>query len=208
LDESCFFHIEGANSDSDILKALRPALLTCRGMLWVTSTPYAPEGETYCLSRDHYGPDGDTKILVSKSTSRQTNPLLPQAWIDRAIARDPVGARSEYLCEWRLDVSSFIERSVIERCIDRGVPSRPYDSRHRYLCFADAASGLASGGDGDHFAWSIGHREGEQIIIDLATERKPPFDASAITAELASCCRLYGISEVTAGRLLGRRIVA
>jgi hypothetical protein len=203
LDESCYFLFEGqgSNNDSEILTALRPSLITTRGMLLIGSTPYAEEGETYRLYRDHYGQNGDPKILVSKSTSRQTNPTLPQAVIDRALQRDPAAARSEYLGDFRADISSFIERAVIERCIDHGILSRPYDSRYQYFCFADAASGLASGGDGDRYAWSIGHRgEGEQIIIDFATERKPPFDASAVTAELAACCRTYKISEVTADR--------
>jgi Terminase large subunit, T4likevirus-type, N-terminal len=200
LDEACYFYVEGSNSDGDILTALRPSLITTRGALMIASTPYAEEGEVYRLYRDHYGPKGDSGILVAKATSRQTNPMLPQLVIDRALQRDPVAARSEYLAEFRADLSGFIDRAVVERCIDQGVPSRPYDSRFQYLAFADVASGLASGGDGDRFAWSIGHRDGEQIIIDLATERKPPFDASTVTAELASCCQAYRIGEVTADR--------
>jgi hypothetical protein len=202
LDESCYFLFEGqgSNNDSEILTALRPSLITTRGMLLIGSTPYAPEGETFRLFRDHYGPGGDPRILVSKSTSRQTNPTLSQAIIDRALARDPAAARSEYLAEWRVDVSNFIERAIIERCIDRGVVSRPYDSRFVYICFCDVASGIASGGDGDRYAWSIAHRENDQIVLDYAVERKPPFDAAQITAELAACCRTYKISEVTADR--------
>jgi hypothetical protein len=202
LDESCYFLFEGqgSNTDSEILTVLRPSLITTRGMLLAGSTPYAPEGETYRLFRDHYRHDGDPKILVSKSTSRQTNPTLPQSIIDRALARDPIAARSEYLGEWRHDVSNFIDREVIERCIDRGVTSRPYNSRYQYVGFADVASGIASGGDGDRYAWSIGHREGEQIVLDYAVERKPPFDAAQITAELAACCRTYHVTQVAADR--------
>jgi hypothetical protein len=169
-------------------------------MLLIGSTPYSEEGETYRLFRDHFRPDGDPKILVSKSTSRQTNPTLPQSIIDRALARDPASARSEYLGEFRTDISTFIERAIIERCTDRGIASRPYDQRFQYVCFADVASGIASGGDGDRYAWSIGHRENNQIVLDLAAERKPPFDASAVTADLASICRTYKIHEVTADR--------
>jgi hypothetical protein len=202
LDESCYFLFEGqgSNTDSAILTALRPSLITTRGMLLIGSTPYAEEGETYRLYRDHYGPKGDPKIMVSKSTSRQTNPTLPQSVIDRALQRDPAAARSEYLGEFRADISSFIERAVIERCIDHGIRSRPCDSRFQYICFADAASGLASGGDGDRFAWCIGHREGDQILIDLAAEQRPPFDASLITSDLAAACHVFHISEVTADR--------
>jgi hypothetical protein len=202
LDESAFFLFEGqgSNTDTEILNSLRPSLITTRGMLMVSSTPYSEEGATYNLFRDHYGPDGDPRILVSRSTSRQTNATLPQSVIDRALQRDPAVARSEYLGEWRVDISSFIERAVIERCIDRGITSRPHDSRWQYFCFADVASGIASGGDGDRYAWSIGHREGEQIVLDFATERKPPFDASAVTAELAATCRTYRVHEVTADR--------
>lgn len=181
-----YFQVEGSNTDAEILNSVRPSLITTGGQLLIGSTPYAEEGELYRLYRNHFGPNGDPKLLVAKGTSRQTNPTLPELVITRALERDPLAARSEFLCEFRADISTFIERVIIERCIDRGVTSRPYDERFQYICFADVASGIASGGDGDRYAWSIGHGENDQIVLDFATERKPPFDAGAITAELAS----------------------
>jgi hypothetical protein len=56
------------------------------------------------------------------------------------------------------------------------------DGWDRCVCFADASSGLShatgagkSSKGGDAFAASIGHREGETIIIDLVFERKSTF---------------------------------
>jgi hypothetical protein len=61
--------------------------------------------ETY---RRHYGPDGDSEILVAKGTSRDFNPDLSQKFIHRALERDPEANRAEYLAEFRTDVESLL----------------------------------------------------------------------------------------------------
>jgi hypothetical protein len=44
----------------------------------------------------HYGPQGDPLILVAQGTSRDLNPTLPQAAVDRALERDEAVAKAEY----------------------------------------------------------------------------------------------------------------
>jgi hypothetical protein len=192
LDEAAYFAVEGVNTDSEILQALRPSLITTRGMLMIASTPYATEGELFRLHQDHFGAKGDAKLLVAKATSKQTNPLLPQQVIDRAIQRDPAGARSEYLAEFRSDISAFIDRDVIERAIDRGIVTRPGQST---VCFLDAASGVG-GAEGDRFAACWGHREGDLIVIDETFLKRPPFDASITFSDIAAICRQRGVTEI------------
>jgi hypothetical protein len=46
-DEAAFFMAEGKNTDTEIMNALRPALITTRGMLVLASTPYARAGELH-----------------------------------------------------------------------------------------------------------------------------------------------------------------
>ena len=64
------------------------------------------------------------------------------------MERDPLKARSEYLCEYRTDVSDYVPRELVLAAVDRGVISRLPNPTHRYVCFADASSGLshATGG--------------------------------------------------------------
>jgi hypothetical protein len=205
-DEIAWWQVDGANSDSEILNAIRPSLDTTNGMLVIGSSPYRPEGELFNLDNKYFGEDGDPKILVSRATSRETNPTLPQSVIDRAMERDPLKARSEYLCEYRSDISDYVPRDLVLSAVDRGVLSRLPNPAHRYVCFADASSGLShdagskSGKGGDAFAAAIGHREGEMIIIDLVFERKPPFNASAVVAEISSIAAGYFIREIVSDR--------
>jgi len=67
---------DSANPDKEILKALRPALLTTGGMLACISSPHAKRGELYKTFRKHYGPDGRSSILVAHPGSRVMNPGL------------------------------------------------------------------------------------------------------------------------------------
>jgi hypothetical protein len=120
---------------------------------------------------------------------------LPQKVVDRALARDAVAARAEYLAEFRTDVSGFIERALLEMAVDRDVKSRLPWSGVTYKAFCDAASGVG-GPNGDRFTCAIGHIESDIAIIDHVFEKRPPFDASATVAEIAGLLRTYRITEV------------
>src|SRR5437763_6315484 len=86
-----------ANTDSEILNAVRPALATTNGLLAIISSPYARRGEVWNLFNRHYGLGGDPEILVAKGATRDFNPSLPQRTVDRALERDPIVAASEWM---------------------------------------------------------------------------------------------------------------
>src|SRR5262245_11228569 len=71
-DELAFWRVgdDSANADTDILTALRPALSTTGGLLAAISTPYAKRGELYATWRQHYGGQGDPRIMVAVGASR------------------------------------------------------------------------------------------------------------------------------------------
>jgi hypothetical protein len=205
-DEIAHWQLEGADSDSEVLNSIRPSLATTNGMMVIGSTPYRPEGELYKLDNEYWG-GVDPKILVARATSRETNPLLLQSVVDRAMKRDPLKARCEYLNQYREDVSDYVPRSLMESAVDRGVISRLPSAAHQYVCFADASSGLSgstgagkSSKGGDAFAAAIGHKEGDTIIIDLVFERKPPFNASSVCAEICSIADAYSVREIVSDR--------
>ena len=98
-DEAAFYFADesSANPDTEILNAVRPGLSTTNGLLAMISSPYAKRGELFEAHRRHYGPEGDLRILVAQGTSRDFNPSLPQAVVDRALERDHAAASAEFL---------------------------------------------------------------------------------------------------------------
>jgi hypothetical protein len=182
-----------ANPDTEILTAVRPGLLTTAGPLLMISSVYAQTGELYDAFKKYYGPAGPPDILVAYGTSRDFNSSLDQAEIDRAIERDPIRNRAEYLSEWRADTTGFIPRELVEACVGDYVelPPAPGNS---YRCFLDQASGVE---EGDSYAIAIAHKSGETAIVDAIREVRPPFSPAAIVNEvLLPLCRLYGVYSV------------
>jgi hypothetical protein len=196
VDEACFLSAEGKNTDGEIATATRPALLTTRGPLILTSTPYAASGEVFKLVEKYFGKENDA-ILVSRSTWKDTNPTLDEDFIAREIERDPVAARAEYFGEFRLDVSGFISRELLLAAVDEDISERPPVVGIRYFCFCDAASGLGETKDGDRWAMAIGHVEGNVVVIDLCRRWFPPFNASTVTQEAAFIAKAYFCDQIT-----------
>jgi hypothetical protein len=196
VDEAAYLRQEGAaSSDVELLAALRPALVTVRGTLLVTSTPFARAGELYDAYTRYHGRPGP--VLSAHGTWREWNPTLPESVVERALSRDPIKARCEFFGEFRTDVTGFISRELIESAVDRGISERPPAPDVTYHCFVDAASGLDHSQDGDRFALAIGHVEGETVVIDFVQRWLPPFSASSVTAEAAAIARRYGCDTAT-----------
>jgi hypothetical protein len=107
----------GANADTEICAALRPALATSQGMLVLISSPYAKRGEFFSLFKKFYGPDGDPGVIVIKAPTKVMNPTLADSVINRAYGRDPISAAAEYGAEFRTDISNFVDRDVVQACI-------------------------------------------------------------------------------------------
>ena len=84
-DEIAFWQGEdgSANPDVEILRAVRPTLLTTHGSLIAISSPYACKGELWATFKRDYGAQGDPRILVAQAASREMNPTLRQTDIDR-----------------------------------------------------------------------------------------------------------------------------
>ena len=186
-----FTSADFANPDVEILASARPGLMTTRGPLLMVSSAYAKYGVLYDAFCKHYGPDGAIDILVAYGGSRDLNPSLPQADIDRELEADPVRNRAEYLSEWRDDCEGFIPRDVVEACVGdyRELEPRPGII---YYCFLDSASGSDGG---DSYAIAISHRESDGcIIIDAVREIVPPFSPSAVVSDvLVPLCKAYRI---------------
>ena len=188
-----FTSVDFANPDVEVIASVRPSLMTTHGPLLLVSSAYAKYGVLYDAYRRDFGPNGPADVLVAYATSRDLNPSLSQAEIDREIERDPLRNRSEYLSEWRDDISGFISREVVEACVSdfRELPPVPTTS---YSCFIDAASGVE---DGDSYAAAIAHRSGDLIIVDALREVRAPFSpAAAVANTIIPLCRAYHVHKV------------
>jgi hypothetical protein len=189
---------ESANPDAEIIAAIRPAMATVPGAMFLAaSSPYARRGELYQAYRQHHGHD-DTPVLVWQAATRVMNPTVPQRLIDEELERDPAKASAEYLAQFRSDIESFVSREVVDAAV---VPDRhelPKLSNVAYRGFVDP-----SGGSADAMTLAIAHRESGTVVLDLVRERRPPFSPEQVAVEFAGTLRAYGVHRVVGDHYAG-----
>jgi hypothetical protein len=188
VDEVCFFNSseESKCSDTELIRSIKPALLTTHGKLVCVSTKYAPRGWGYSTWKKHFGNDS-SRILVWDASSRTMNPCLSQEDIDAEIAEDPVGATCEFENSWREDVQDYLPRSVVEACVVKDRTELLPRSGIEYRSFVDV-----SGGRKDPMALCIGHKEGSRkIVIDFLKLWKPPCNPLVVIADMADELKRY-----------------
>ena len=176
-----------ANPDTEILRALKPALATTGGPLICISSPYAKRGELYAAWRRHFGPAGDPRILVAKAPSRFMNSTLPQSVVDRAYEQDAESASAEYGAEFRGDLAIFVSREALDAAVARGVTVRaPIDSV-RFCAFVDprAVRRIVS-------RWPYAQRE-RAYGSGRCVGRRPPFSPDGVVAEFAATLKAYRV---------------
>lgn len=186
-DEIAFWMADGANPDEEIIAALRPALATLNGKLLALSSPHSKRGILWSAHRRYYGKPG--AVLVAQAPSRVMNPALPASVVADAMNEDPARASAEYLAQFRNDLEAFIGIETVlaaQRHKPLELPKQPKTS---YWAFADP-----SGGGADHYTLSIGHAEGEQVVVDLVRGRQG--DPAKTTEDFAALLKSYGISRV------------
>ncbi|GEK72947.1 MULTISPECIES: hypothetical protein [Halomonas] len=195
MDECAFFKDEhSASPDIELYRALVPALATTGGLLIGISSPYAKKGLLHQKWRKHYGQNSD--ILVIQGATTQFNPTIDRRVIDDAIEEDPEGAKSEWLGQFRDDISGFIQREVVERAMRTDPLEYGHVKGVKYFGFADPA-----GGGKDEFTMAIGHVEDETTVIDVVRgQRGTP---AQIVAEYAELFKAYGVRKIVSDRFAG-----
>ena len=147
---------DSANPDSEVLGALRPAMVTVPALCGVhrqhafenrrngkpttwalllcASSPQSRKGLLWESYHQHFGKDQDP-VLVWQAPTRTMNPSVPQREVDEALENDPGRNHAEYLAEWRTDLEGFVSREAVESCIDFGLRERPPMQGVRYSAF-------------------------------------------------------------------------
>jgi hypothetical protein len=196
LDECAFLQTsdDSANTDQQILTALKPSLATTGGPMLLTSSPSTMEGIVYKLHKRHFGPEGDARVLVIQSDTRSLNPSLSQKVIDRAYELDAVEADAEFGGVFRQLSTAYLERAIVERATDATsvrltLPGLPY------VAFLDPSGGTGK----DSFTAAIGHKvldNGREIgVLDALLEFQPPFDPDTVVKQISDTLKRWGISE-------------
>jgi hypothetical protein len=198
-DELAFWRSdESTNPDVEILRALRPGLLTIPGSkLLCASSPYARRGALWDAFNRYHGRD-DAPVLVWRTPTVAMNPTVSESDIAAEYEKDPASAAAEYGAEFRVDVESFIGLDAVRACIAPGVRERAPERRLRYWTFVDP-----SGGSNDSMTLAIAHREGVTTILDAIREVRPPFSPEATVEEFAKLLRAYRCTSVHGDRYGG-----
>jgi hypothetical protein len=195
LDEVSYWRDEAsALPDVETYRAVLPSLITTDGMLIGISTPYRKIGLLHQKHRDHFGVDsGDT--LVVQGGTRAFNRTLSEVAIEAQRVADPTAAPAEWDAVFRDDISAFLDDALIDGAVEHGRPLElpPLGGYINYAAFMDAAGGTG----GDSYTLSIGHKEGEIIVIDLVRGTTGKFDPVEVTRGYAALLREYGIGTVT-----------
>jgi hypothetical protein len=203
IDEAAFLRDEtSANPFGEILTALKPAMATTNGLLIVISTPYSRSGEFYNAHQKYYGQE-HPNILFLKGPTQAFNPTVPDHVIEDAFEADPAAAASEYgsLENWiafRSDIESYVSRESVDAVIVPNRHSLPPVAGCKYFGFADP-----SGGAADAMTLAVAHREKDRAILDLITERRPPFSPESVVEEFAAVLKSYGISRINGDHYAG-----
>jgi hypothetical protein len=203
VDEVCFFGYDAdskVKSDTELVRAIKPALATLGGKIICISSPYARKGWAFRQYEANFSNDNAT-TLVWNAPSRVMNPTLPQRVVDDALAEDLAAAKAEYLGEFRDDVATFLPREVIEAVVVKGRKENQPLSGVEYRAFVDI-----SGGRVDDAAIAIAHREKNPrpgaddnhniVVIDAIRRYMPPFSPSEIVADMCRELARWGIRRV------------
>ena len=178
-DEVAFWWLdaESANSDKEVLNALRPGLARVPGsILFVISSPHAARGALYDAHKSFYGNEESKSVLFWKASTTVMNPTFSEAELRRAFDEDSSSARVEYSAEFKKDSASYISADAIDAVTETDRLMLPPGKTTVYQAFIDTAGGAGS----DSTAMAIGHVEEHSdletppsFVVDALIERTP-----------------------------------
>lgn len=192
FDEVGFWRDETTSlPDVETYRAILPALATTDGMLVGISSPYAQRGLLFTKYRDCYARD-NADVLVVQAGTETFNPTINSKTIEQAYVDDPESASAEYGGQFRGDLSTYVDRAVLDACVENTVRERAFQREFTYVAHVDP-----SGGQNDSMAVAIAHREGDRSVLDVIAEWKAPFSPPDVVQEAVELLKRYRISAIT-----------
>ena len=128
------------------------------------------------------------------------NTSLSKAVVDRALARNPIAARAEWLAEFRSDLEGFVSLDTLRACVGPVAEWQPMPGI-KYTGGVDFAGGAGE----DSLALAFCHHDpaSDKVIVDFVKEWTPPFSPSAVLTEIAGHCRRYRVDTLIGDRFGG-----
>jgi hypothetical protein len=208
MDELAFWpkDKESANPDVEVEAAVRPAQsqFTYRKLI-KTSTPWTEEGllfEAYRVGtkgrflRSSTSQSAASSMLVLKApTASMGNPKVPKSYLVQEQKRDANAFSREFLAEFAKSATGFLSAPLLRAAVAPGVRIRPPKARVIYVATMDPAFRR------DAFAFSIGHMEGGEFVLDYLDaprgSKDAPLSPEVRIASIAEICKAYGVKMVT-----------
>jgi hypothetical protein len=186
---------ESVNPDTEILRAIRPGMLTIPGaMLILASSPYAKSGELWRTYQRNFGRD-NPRVLVWQADTQTMNPKADPVEIANSYEEDPQAASAEYGAVFRDDLIGFISMETLEAITQRGRTALPRRTGIQYFGFVDPGGGV-----NDSMTMAIGHRDGNTAVLDQVIEIRPPFNPDHAVTQCAALARDYGITRLVSDK--------
>jgi hypothetical protein len=194
--ECCHWRTDefSASSDEEVVSAAEPSMAMCpdHGLLLLGSSVHRRRGYMHRRWKELHG-NNEAEDICWLAPSRVMNPALPEKVVEKALVDDPARATSEFLSEWRSDISSFIHPDAVAACVPPGVRERPPQSGIAYTAGLDPAGGSGQ----DAMTLAICHRDKDgHGILDLVREVRPRFSPQAVVDEFAAVLRQYRVHKV------------
>ena len=117
---------DGASSDEEVISAAEPSMAMIPppgGLLMMASSVHRKAGYMHRRWKELHGNEAE-QDLCWLSPSATMNEMIPSSVIEKAIRKDPMRAKADYLSIWRDDISDFLPMDVLESATDFGVRER------------------------------------------------------------------------------------
>jgi hypothetical protein len=119
LDEAAYFHQDNdfVSNLPELLEAVRPALITTNGKLFMMSSPSGKEGVLWeAWENRNENPD----VFIFKAPSEVLNPAIPKALLERERKRGSAYWEREFMAEFTESVNPFVSDAALAKCINTG----------------------------------------------------------------------------------------
>ena len=184
-DELAFYRTSDGNPvDTEMLRALRPALATTGGKLIVQSSPYGQTGALWELHRRAFGNESST-TLVWQATAPTMHVGLPADYLARMEADDPEAYRSEVLGEFRAGLATLLDPEALDACVAEWREQPPRDGV-AYHVGADI-----SGGQRDATTAAASFLDGDRVVIAAVRAWPAPHNPEQVMGEVVEFAKSY-----------------
>ena len=199
-DEIAYWNLDenSYESDIDVLRAIRPALLQFgdQGTVIKLSSPGIKQGVLY----DEWNKRKDIKktYVQFKAPSWVWNTILPADNFYDEWKLDPDGFDTEYRANFVDSISNFILPEYVDMCVLKGIQFLPPSENKKvvYTAAIDAAF------KNDRFAFAlVGHYENKiktHVIKYWEGSRNEPVKAFEVAKFIHNICSEFGINNVMA----------